>query len=209
MPSKKDIPGSPEVERRTFLSKEIRADQEGEEDEAVTVISGYAAVYNEPSDELPFVEIFKPGVFKRSIEEDDVVILFNHNSDLPLGRKSAGTLTLEEDERGLKFKNTPPDTQVGRDLPILVRRGDVQGASIAFRVFEGGDDWDMLEDGVTLKRTITEAKLYDVSPATFPAYKQTEVDVRAKIEQLKQERKVTGSPWRRNLARLKMELIED
>ncbi len=209
MPSKKDIPESPEVERRTLMSKEIRASQEGEEGEARLVISGRAAVYNEPSEGLLFEEVFEQRTFSESLKKEDVVALFNHNPDLVLGRKSAGTLEIEEDEKGLGFRAFPPDTQTGRDLHTLVRRGDIIGASIGFRVPKGGDDWSMANNGTTLKRTIKKAELFDISPATYPAYPQTSVDVRSKMQELKQEKKVAEPPWRRNLARRKLELIED
>ena len=162
----------PDIERRAFGANiELRAAEDGQK------IVGYAAVFNSYSEDLGgFRERIAAGAFA-NVLENDVRALFNHESDIVLGRTKSGTLTLEEDETGLRVEITPPDTQAARDVMELLKRGDVDQMSFAFRV--GKDMWTKNEDE-TIERTITEiASLYDVSVVTYPAYPDTSAAVRS------------------------------
>lgn len=165
-----------EIERRTFELSELRAAAVDNN----PVITGYAAVFNQRSDLIwgEFREVIAPGAFAESLTRDDIRALWQHDTAQVLGRKSAGTLTLEEDERGLRVEIHPPNTQTGRDAVELIKRGDVSEMSFGFSVAPQGDDWHEDPDG-TIIRTIRKAKLYEVSPVTFPAYPQTEVGMRS------------------------------
>jgi HK97 family phage prohead protease len=169
-----------ERERRTLQVKvEARAD-EGEP----RTLRGYGAVFNQRTDILGlFEEQIAPGAFTAAIGRDDVRALFNHDPNHVLGRSSAGTLRLLEDETGLRYDIDPPDTQSGRDVVTLIARGDVQGSSFSFETEE--ESWDYPKEGIPL-RTITRAKLYDVGPVTFPAYEQTTVSARSRVEATRQ-----------------------
>jgi HK97 family phage prohead protease len=80
-------------------------------------------------------------------------------------------LSLSEDERGLYVEADLPDTTYGRDLSILMQRGDVHSMSFGFSVPRGGDSWS--EDGSS--RELREVILHEVSVVTgFPAYPATE-----------------------------------
>ena len=170
-----------DVERRSFDVVELRVlDEEGE----TPRIEGYAAVFNKRSEVLfDFAEQIEPGFFGPALKQD-VRALWNHNADLVLGRTKAKTLTIEEDERGLKVVIDPPDTQWGRDAVTSIRRGDVSQMSFGFTVKKGGDEWSSDRGGLRL-RTLKAggcARLFDVSPVTFPAYPQTSAQVRAMLE---------------------------
>ena len=134
--------------------------------------AGYAAVFNSPSEPLPFVETIAPGAFRRSLNSGSEKRMFlNHNTDQVLGSTKAGTLTLSEDERGLYVEADLPDTTYGRDLSVLMQRGDVHSMSFGFSVPKGGDAWS--EDGSS--RELREVILHEVSVVTgFPAYPATE-----------------------------------
>lgn len=163
-----------QIERRTYPVREIRA--EGGD---APVITGYAAVFNELSDNLGgFYERIEPGAFARSLESADVLALWNHDLNYPLGRTRSGTLSLSEDETGLAFEIQPPDTQYARDLLVSMGRGDIDQMSFGFTAIR--DRWDQLGDQVV--RTLLEVKLWDVSPVTMPAYPQTSASVRSKLE---------------------------
>lgn len=143
------------------------------------VLEGYAAVFDRESGPLGgFVERIQRGAFRKALgRSPDLRALWNHDERLVLGSVRAGTLKVEEDPRGLRFRVELPDTSYARDLAQLVRRGDVWQASFAFRA--RGDEWEQLEDGGLL-RTITEIdELFDVSPVTYPAYGDTEVHLSA------------------------------
>lgn len=180
-------PINPEIniEKRMF-EFDIRA-QEGE---ASSQIDGIAAVYNRWSEDLGgFKEMIEPGFFEEVIK-NDVRALWNHNPDLVLGRTRAGTLTLEDTERGLGVHIDPPDTQMGRDAVTLIKRRDVTQMSFAFSVKRpGGEEWSREKDG-SIRRLLKKGgadRLYDVSPVTYPAYAQTSVHARSMIAKLNDE----------------------
>lgn len=161
-----------QIERRFIPATELRV--AGDTD---PVIEGYAALFNSDSQDLGgFVERIAPGAFNDALKSSDIRALFNHDPNFVLGRMKAGTLEVSEDERGLKIRNTPPDTQWARDLVTSMRRGDVDQMSFAFRV--GTDEWE--KRGGTVYRTIlTVSELLDVSPVTYPAYPDTTVAARS------------------------------
>jgi HK97 family phage prohead protease len=133
-------------------------------------LEGYAAVFNSPSEPLPFIERIAPGAFKRSIEaRNDIKLLWNHDTGTVLGSTRAGTLKLYEDTRGLKVIAQLPNTTAGRDASELLRRGDVDSMSFGFSVPAGGDDWS--SDGS--ERTLRSVRLHEVSIVAFPAYSST------------------------------------
>ena len=134
-------------------------------------LTGYAARFNEPSEPLPFIERIAPGAFKRSLRlRNDVKLLWNHDTSTVLGSSRAGTLTLTEDDKGLRVSAILPDTQAGRDARVLIQRGDVTGFSFGFTVPRGGDTWN--EDGS--ERTLNSVRLIEVSTGVaFPAYTTT------------------------------------
>lgn len=146
------------------------------EDGQLPEIEGYAAIFNSTTDLGPFTESVAPGAFRASLErKDDVRALFNHDANLILGRTSSGTLSLAEDDRGLKVRITPPDTSLGRDLLTSIARGDVSQMSFGFYI--EAEEMNNEKDRKKPHFTITEARLFDVSPVTFPAYEATEVSV--------------------------------
>jgi HK97 family phage prohead protease len=163
------------IERRTFTIKNVEARQA---EDGTMRLSGYAAVFNNDSVPLPFIERIAPGAFRKTLTETpDVRLLINHEG-LPLARTKNDTLRLHEDETGLYMDADLPDTQAARDLYTLVERGDVDQMSFAFRVIR--QRWN---EGRT-ERTLTELSLADgdVSVVTYPAYPTTTVEAR---EQLK------------------------
>lgn len=149
------------------------------------VIRGHAAVFNQMSENLGgFREIIAPGAFD-DVLADDARALFNHDDSLILGRASAKTLRIGVDSQGLTYEIDPPDTTYARDLLVSLERGDVKESSFGFRVAVNGDSWGENADGVLI-RTITKvARLYDVSPVTFPAYPATDSATRTLNEYLK------------------------
>jgi len=173
---------APTNERRMVEGRiEIRA--EGDEPSRLT---GHAAVFNEEANIGGwFIERIAPGAFAKSISRgDDVRALWNHDPSAVLGRTRNGTLTLREDERGLHVEIYPPDTQLGRDVVTLVKRGDVSQMSFGFRVV--AEKWED-RDGTEV-RTILEADLFDVSPVTFPAYEGTSISARSSREVVERRR---------------------
>jgi HK97 family phage prohead protease len=177
------------IERRTFTIKNVEARQA---EDGTMRLSGYAAVFNEDSVPLPFLERIAPGAFRKTLTETpDVRLLINHEG-LPLARTKNGTLRLTEDEAGLYMDADLPDTQAARDLYTLVERGDVDQMSFAFRVIR--QKWS--ED--RSRRVLTELSLADgdVSVVTYPAYPTTSVEAREHlqnaIQAVKEGREISG-----------------
>lgn len=158
-------------ELRYFVA-EIRA--EGGEERRV---SGYAAVFNKLSEVLyNFREKIAPGAFKRSLKENDILALWSHNPDIPIGRTSSNTLSLSEDDTGLRFSLDLPDSPWGHSAYTAISRGDVKGVSFGFMVRE--DEWKRGEEGKPHIRTLKDVDLIEISPTAFPAYPQTSVSAR-------------------------------
>lgn len=170
-----------EIEKRyiTATKLEIRADGEGNK-----TLRGYAAVFNSLSENLGgFREKIAPGAFAGSIREGaDIKAFWNHNSDIVLGRTTSGTLRLKEDEYGLAIEIDPPAS--ASSFVESVQRGDVSQMSFGFSVFPDGDRVEVDEQGDVI-RTLTDVRLYEVSPVAMPAYPATSINSRT-IEELRE-----------------------
>jgi HK97 family phage prohead protease len=145
---------------------EVREDSDGMH------LEGYAAVFNSRSENLGgFTETIQPGAFRSSLRSrNDIKLLWNHDSGAVLGSTRAGTLSLTEDERGLRVSATLPNTTYGRDASELIRRGDVTAFSFGFSLpTRGGDSWS--DDGT--ERVLKSVRLHEVSLVAFPAYPGT------------------------------------
>lgn len=163
------------VERRALDDAQLRALG----GDTAPKLAGYAAVFDVLSSDLGgFRERIRPGAFRDAILRDDVVCLLNHDRNIVLGRTSAKTLLLQEDDRGLRFEVEVPATQAAQDLYALVRRGDVRHASFAFAIDDGARVWERGPQGERVHVVTRVSRLLDVSIVTVPAYPQTRVDAR-------------------------------
>lgn len=172
-------------EKRAYMhAPELRAADDGK------TLRGYAAVFDSETEIAgQFREVIRKGAFSRSIKSD-VRALVDHDPARVIGRTKAGTLRLNQDERGLAVEIDLPNTSDGRDLAELVKRGDIDGMSFGFRV--ESEIWDMTEESQLDLREIMDLELFEVSAVTFPAYGDTELALRsrdkAKEETQKDER---------------------
>lgn len=167
------------VERR-YTVAEFRLFEDAQ---APTRIIGYAAKYNQLSEDLGKFREQIANTFFTGIEGNDVRALFNHDPNYVLGRSTSGTAKLQNTVDGLAVEILPPDTQWARDLMTSVRRGDISQMSFAFTVAKGGDKWEKV--GEEWIRTLTQIdKLHDVSVVTYPAYPQTSAAVRSLVDSL-------------------------
>ena len=142
-------------------------------------LHGYAAVFNSETNLGTFSEVLRPGVFAKSLATgSNVRALYHHDGGALLGTTRGGTLELREDAKGLAFKLSLPDTSHGRDLAILVDRGDVSGCSFGFRVAPGGERWE--QRGGQMVRELLEVDLIEVTLTADPAYQDTSIAMRSK-----------------------------
>lgn len=151
------------LEKRTdHITLEVRADGDG------MTFEGYAAVFNSPSQPLPFIETIKPGAFRKSLQgRHRMMLLWNHDTSQPLASTRNGSLRMVEDDYGLKVTATLPDTQLGRDISSMIRSGLIDAMSFGFQVKK--DSWSA--DGST--RTLEEVAIHEASLVSYPAYEGT------------------------------------
>jgi HK97 family phage prohead protease len=171
------------IERRNLVGEGLEIRQDG----GKTTLVGYAARFHDPTDKGTEYELW-PGLSERvsptafdamlGNPDSDVVGLFNHSMDHLLGRRSAGTMRLSKDARGLRYEIDLPDTASGRDVKTLAERGDLKGSSFSFRSKPNGKRDERQQDGTT-HRWLTDLEVFDVGPVTIPAYKGTTAGMRA------------------------------
>ncbi|WP_318527769.1 HK97 family phage prohead protease [Agrobacterium tomkonis] len=165
------------------IEREIRAlvrPVETRADGEKMTVAGYAAVFGQETDIAEeFIEVIEPGAFERSINGEDVLALYQHNPCCILGRKSAGTLRLKEDNKGLAVEIDLPNTTNGRDVRELIQRGDISGMSFGFYVPDTlSEKWDFSVEPP--RRRILNVELYEVSIVANPAYSGTSVALRSR-----------------------------
>ena len=166
------------MSREMRQTRSLRTDLRTRDDDNAPVIEGYFAVFNRETELWPGAyEEIAPGAFANTLS-NDIRALINHETRLVLGRNKAGTLELREDSYGLwgRIKINPNDTDA-MNLYERVKRGDVDQCSFGFNIVREDTEWR--EDG-TVKWTIREVDLHEVSVVTFPAYEDTGVAARQK-----------------------------
>ena len=176
------------MDRKTMQTRMFatRMKARAEPDESEMILEADFAVFGKETElwKGAFEEI-APGAFAKTLS-DDIRALINHDTTLVLGRTKAGTLVLEETDkvlRGMIYIN-PSDTDAV-NLYERVKRGDIDQCSFGFDILDEETEW---RDDGTVKWTIKEVKLYEVSPVTFPAYEDTAVQARSKeVEKRKKE----------------------
>lgn len=163
--------------RTTVAPLELREGDRGE------VFAGYAFRYGALSENLGgFVERVAPGAASKTVREQDLRALFNHDPNNLLGRMGAGTLRINDTPEGLRYFIDKPQTYLGRDLATLIARGDVYGSSFTFMtVGTDSTKWMKSDTGFPL-REIRQMKMRDVGPVTFPAYSAADVALRSLAE---------------------------
>ena len=152
-----------------YSNLELRAESDG------NTIVGYAAIWDSPSEPMPFIEYVKRGAFSKTLNDGaDVRLLVDHEG-VPLARTKSGTMSLIEDERGLRMeaKLDPMNPDAARIISAM-KRGDLSQMSFAFRTVK--DSWNNDRS----VRELREVQLFDVSVVTFPAYEETVAELRNK-----------------------------
>jgi HK97 family phage prohead protease len=180
-------------ERRTITgSVHARAIGDGMPKE----IGGIAAVVNSVTDLGYFEEVIERGAFDYALSREyDIRCLFNHESDLILGRTKAETCKVFVNADGNLEYTWIPDYENPTHMSVVrsIMRGDITQSSFAFTIKE--QTWtDSTKYGTMGKRTITMIdELFDVSPVTYPAYSETEADARSIIKMRDEELQIQAA----------------
>lgn len=157
---------------REYRSMEMRtAPQIG-----VYSVEGYAStfepyvLFRDEETGIEYSEQIMPDAFDGA-DLSDVVFRVDHEGAV-YARTSAGTLKLNTDEHGLGMRADLSKTQRARDLFEDIEAGNYPKMSFAFVVAE--DHFDRATHTRIIDRI---AKVFDVSPVSFPANPTTELSV--------------------------------
>jgi len=161
-------------------SWEVRATEDSR------TVEGYALKFNKESNDLGgFNEMIQPEALDGILERSDILCLLNHNEDrgvLARSKYGVGSLKLEVDAEGLKYRFIAPQTALGDELLEGLKRGDISTSSFAFTI--DSDVWEKRSNNTYLRKITKFKELFDVSPVYKEAYPDTTVALR-KIEDLK------------------------
>ena len=158
---------------REYRSMELRI-LPTETEEKSYMVEGYASTF-EPYvlmtiDGIDYSERIEPTAFDKA-DMTDVVFRVDHEGSV-YARTSAGTVELWTDEHGLAQRTDLSRTQKARDLFEEIEAGNYPKMSFAFTVAEEKFDSE------THTRIISKiAKVFDISPVSFPANPTTELSV--------------------------------
>lgn len=160
---------------REYRTMALTIPQSVEEEKRYTV-EGYASTFDPyvllTIDGVDYSERIEPTAFEGA-DLSDVVFRVDHTGSV-YARSSAGTVEVWPDEHGLATRANLGRTQRARELFADIEAGNYPQMSFAFVVAEDGDYFDRK----THTRVITRiAKVFDVSPVSFPANPNTELSV--------------------------------
>lgn len=174
-------------------------------DGAMPTMVGHFAVFNRWTEidsifEGIFLEKIAPGAFRKTFRErrDQIRALFQHGRDPVIGDKPLGPIeVMREDDIGAWFEVPLLDTSYNRDLVPGLEAGQY-GSSFRFRVVAEKVNEEPKPSAENPKglpeRTITELKLYEFGPVTFPAYAGATAGLRSVTDRFLEEALAGLSP---------------
>ena len=158
-------------EYRTMELRILEPENEGEENFKV---EGYASTFDTYKlftiEDTDYFERIEPTAFDEA-DLSDVVFRVDHTGPV-YARTSAGTLEVWTDEHGLANRTDLSKTQRAKDLFEDIKAGNYPQMSFAFTVAE--DHYDKATHTRIIDRI---AKVFDVSPVSFPANPNTELSI--------------------------------
>ena len=161
---------------REYRSMELRTVPIEEGAEPSFFVEGYASTFQPytlfSQDGVDYKERIEPTAFDEA-DLSDVVFRVDHQGRV-YARSSAGTVELWHDEHGLGQRTDLSKTQAARELFADIEAGNYPKMSFAFTVADGGDTFDRETHTRTISRI---AKVFDVSPVSFPANPGTQLSV--------------------------------
>lgn len=155
-----------------------------QDDNQSMIVEGYAAIFSEPSQPMPFIEYIDPNALQGA-DLSNVLALYDHEFGNILGRTDSGTLTLKVDDKGLFFSCQLPDTQLGHDTYQNVANGNIKGCSFRFDIED--DLYSIDENGNQIHTINKISNVTEISLTTLPAYTETSVQVKRSLDLLKGE----------------------
>ena len=179
------------------------------------IIEGYAIVFGRESELLcdywdNYREIIEQGAVDQALlDASDIKMTLWHNRERLLARRNNGEGTLEVgiDETGVWYRFAAPNTPDGDTALELVRRGDLGGSSFIYTTDESENvRYDKLDDGTVVRHVIKIGRIYDMTIASDPAYKDTTVNAREVNAQFEPKPKPADDAWRKDIDAMKREI---
>ena len=160
------------------------------EDDGLMKVGGYINVTERESEMLYskrkrkwFKEVMKRGVFQRAIEKArEIPLLFEHNWEKRLATTKDKSLTLKEDNVGLKFEAIIED----RSVYDQVKSGAINSCSFGFRALE--EEIEPIDSRLE-RRFVSDIELLEVSLVSNPDYVGSSAEARAYEEETAEETK--------------------
>lgn len=177
--------------RKNFELKNIGFEEEG-------IITGYASVFNE----IDLAnDVIKSGAFTASLNERTPVMLWNHNSDIVLGK----WLEIREDKKGLFVKGQLClDVEKSQEIYGLLKNESVTGLSIGFSIDKSAYD-------VNGNRIIEKLSLFEISIVPIPCNEKAQItDVKSlsnirDVERFLKSRGLSNSEAKSVISKIKSE----
>ena len=148
-----------------------------EEPDKPTKGFGHFLVFNQETELWPgFREKIDPSALD-DVLNDDVAVMTNHDSNMIMARTAAGNAWIGKDSTGGTVEWIFPNTTAGNDTRENMRVGNITGMSFGFTVKDDKLERDN-ETGIVIRTILKLERLYDASPVAFPAYLQTDTQLR-------------------------------
>lgn len=161
---------------REYRAMELRLVQPAEPEEENYMVEGYASTFETYTlfevDGIEYKERIEPTAFEGA-DLSDVVFRVDHEGRV-YARTSAGTVEVWTDEHGLAQRTDLSKTRAAQEVYADIAAGNYPKMSFAFIVAPDGDEYDRATHTRVIKRI---AKVFDVSPVSFPANPTTELSV--------------------------------
>ena len=163
-------------QNREYRNMELRLAEQVEGEEKKYIVEGYASTFDPykllSRDGVDYYERIEPTAFDEA-DLSDVVFRVDHEGRV-YARSSAGTVDIWHDEHGLGQRTDLGRTQKAREIFADIEAGNYPQMSFAFVVADDGDRYDKATHTRVIERI---AKVFDVSPVSFPANPNTSLSV--------------------------------
>ena len=161
---------------REYRTMELRILEPEETQEKSYKVRGYASTFDTYKlftiDGTDYFERIEPTAFDEA-DLSDVVFRIDHTGRV-YARTSAGDLSIWTDEHGLGNDADLSRTRRAQEVFEDIEAGHYPQMSFAFTVAEDGDHYDKATHTRIIDRI---AKVFDVSPVSFPANPNTELSI--------------------------------
>jgi HK97 family phage prohead protease len=155
-----------------FRSLELRSAeiQDGPNGSKLVGVTAPYGVLSSPITERgrTFQERLRSGAFDKSLAENNIEALWEHNKAWLLGTTKSGTARLRSEADGIHFEIDLPNTTYANDLKELNRRGEVRGASFGYLPSDKGETWTRERGALVLE--VSQGDLREITITRRPVY---------------------------------------